>query len=349
VQLPKAPQVGIIILNFNGLKDTDICIKSLLQTKYPNYQLILVDNASEDGSVEYVAQHYPQVKIIRNKENLGPAEGYNVGLRLLDSEYEYVVLVNNDLTFDPRWLSELVRVAESDPLIGVCQPKILQLSNSKMFEYNGACGGFLDAYGYPWLRGRILEYIEEDRGQYDNLEEIFWGGGCSFFIRKEILDKTGLFDNMFFMQFEEIDLCWRIHLCGYKVLSVPSSVVYHKGTQDRTNQRVWTLKHRNNILMLIKNYSLTNLSKYLPLRFFLDLCSIPKTGIIPLKAYFWILRNFKKAWQHRLWVQTIVRCVPDRNFSNMMIKQPVPIMCYLKGYRKFKDFQRVCPNWKKIV
>jgi GT2 family glycosyltransferase len=309
--------------------------------------LFLVDNASQDGSVEYVTQHHPQVQIIQNKENLGPAEGYNAGLRFLNNEYKYVVLVNNDMAFDPQWLSEMVKVAENDPSIGACQPKILQLSNPKMFEYNGACGGFLDAYGYPWLRGRIMEYIEEDRGQYDNIEEIFWVGGCSFFIRKEVLDKTGLFDDMFFIQFEEIDLCWRIHLCGYRVFSVPSSVVYHKGTQDRKNERVWMLKHRNNILMIIKNYSFSNLSRNLPLRFFLDLCSLTKTGTIPLRAYSWILRNLRKAWKHRLWVQTIVRSVPDESFSDTMIKQPVPIMCYLKGYRDFRNFQRVCLKWKK--
>lgn len=339
VECSMSPKVSVIVLNFKRLKDTDYCLKSLLQTNYPNFQAIMVDNASKDGSVEYVASHYPNVMICESKQNLGYAGGNNLGLNSLDDETKYVALVNNDVIFDPNWLTELVMVAESDPTVGACQPKILQFFNPKKFEYNGACGGFLDIYGYPYLRGRVLDYIEEDKGQHDSISEIFWAGGCALFVRKDILTKTGLFDETFFMHFEEIDLCWRIRLAGDKIISVPASIIYHKGGETKISKKMLFLKYRNNVFMLIKNYSLSNLLKRLPIRAVFDASSLAKNGTVPLKAYLWLLKNFRKIYDHRVYVQTNVRKISDQQIAKLMIKKPVPLM-YLKGYKTFDQFQR---------
>jgi len=339
VECSMSPKVSVIVLNFKRLKDTDNCLRSLLKTNYPNFEVIVVDNASKDGTPEFAAKHYPNVKVYENKENLGYAGGNNSGLRLLDEESKYVVFVNNDVIFDPDWLRELVRVAESDSTVGACQPKILQFSNPKKFEYNGACGGFLDIYGYPCLRGRVLDYIEEDKGQYDTLSEIFWAGGCALFVRKDVLTETGSFDETFFMHFEEIDLCWRIQLAGHKIFSVPSSIIYHKGGETKITKKMLFWKYRNNVFMLIKNYNLSNLLKRLPIRAVFDASSLVKNGTVPLEAYLWILKNFRKIYDHRMYVQTNVRKISDQQIAKLMIKKPVPLM-YLKGYKTFDQFQR---------
>jgi GT2 family glycosyltransferase len=340
--LSRSPKVSVILLNRNRLKDTTNCLRSLLKTNYLNFELIMVDNASNDCSVKYIAEHFPIVKIIQNKENLGYAGGNNTGLRSLDGESKYVVLVQEDMKFDPNWLKELVRVAEGDPTIGVCQPKILQFFDPKKFEYNGACGGFLDLYGYPCLRGRVMDYTEEDDGQHNSIIETFWAGGCAIFIRKDVLKETGLLDEMFFIHFEEIDLCWRFRLCGYKIVCVPSSIVYHKGAGGATkiSTKMLFLKYRNNVFMLVKNYSLLNLLKRLPIRITIDASSVAKNGPTPIKAYLSILRNFRKLWQNRAYVQAHVRRVSDDEIAKMMIKKPVPLM-YLKGYKTFKQFKTV--------
>ena len=336
----KYPKVSIILLNTNRLKDTAYCLRSLLKTNYPNFKLIMVDNASEDGSAKYVAEFFPCVKILQNNENLGYTGGNNTGLRSLDDESKYVVLVQEDMGFDPNWLKELVTIAESDPTIGACQPKILQFFDPKKFEYNGACGGFLDLYGYPCLRGRVLDYTEEDEGQYNSIIETFWAGGCAIFIRKDVLKETGLLDEMFFIHFEEIDLCWRFRLRGYRIVCVPSSIVYHKGAggASKISTKMLFLKYRNNVLMLIKNYCLLNLLKYLPIRIAIDASSVAKNGSTPVKAYLSILRNFRKVWQNRAYVQAHVRRVNDDEIAKIMIKKPVPLM-YLKGYKTFKQFK----------
>jgi GT2 family glycosyltransferase len=338
----------VVVLNYKRLKDTDRCLSSLLKTVYPDFEITLVDNSSRDGTVEYVTSHYPNVRIIEMKENLGYAGGNNVALRSIDDESKYVAIVNNDVVFDKRWLLELVKQLERDLSIGACQPKILSLLDPKRFEYNGACGGFLDFYGYPCLRGRVLDSIEEDIGQYDSVREIFWAGGCAFLLRRKILEETGLLDEAFFMHFEEIDLCWRIHLRGYKILSVPSSIVYHKGGESGISQEMMLLKYRNNVFMLLKNYGLRSLVKRVPIRVFTDITSVLKVGLAPVKAYLWIIRNFKTVWSHRVHVQENIRTIGDDVITEIMIKALVPLM-YLKGYVTFSQFQEVARRrWNEM-
>lgn len=343
------PLVSVIILNYNGLEITDACLKAVSRTQYPNFEVILVDNASTDGSPKYFSEHYPSIRLIVNSENKGFSEGNNDGIRA--ARGKYIVLLNNDVEVTPNWLSEMVRVAESDPRIAACGPKILSFYKRNRFEYNGAAGGFFDIYGYPVLQGRIFEKIEDDLGQYDKVRDVFWAGGCCILIRKEVLNETGLFDETFFADFEEMDLCWRILLSGYRIVYVPSAKIYHMGGSTGKDQsKRWFFKQRNNLIIMIKNYDLKNLFKTLPLRVLFEIPTMfvkkqrPGTDrrmpTVPLKALFWIVRNFRLVWRERLRVQRNVRKVSDEYVKRHMVKKNVAMLYFLKKIRTFRDVEK---------
>jgi GT2 family glycosyltransferase len=193
------------------------------------------------------------VKIIQNDGNYGFATGYNIALEQV--EEEYYALVNSDIEVTEGWLNRILSIFESEPFIGIIQPKILDYKNKTYFEYAGAAGGFIDKFGYPFCRGRIFDTVEKDNGQYDNETEIFWASGACFFIRKEIYKKLNGFDDDFFAHQEEIDLCWRAFNQGYKAKYTHQSVVYHVGgaTLNESNPKKTFLNFRNSLLMLIKN------------------------------------------------------------------------------------------------
>ncbi len=161
---------------------------------------------------------------------------------------------------------------ESDKNIAACQPKILSYNEKNKFEYAGASGGWIDKYGYPFNRGRVFDFCETDKGQYDNEEEIFWATGAAFFVRADIFHQLGGFDEYFFAHQEEIDLCWRMKRAGYKIFVVPSSVVYHVGggTLPAGNERKVFLNFRNNLVMLAKNLSPSEKRIKIPVRIILD-------------------------------------------------------------------------------
>lgn len=277
--IPTAPAVAIVILNWNGKKFLEKFLPSVLQTSYSNKRIILADNASSDDSVLFVQQTYPRVEIIQNKHNEGFAKGYNTALRQVQSDY--YVLLNSDVEVTPGWIEPVIRLMESDPAIAACQPKLLAYDDKTQFEYAGACGGWIDALGYPFTRGRVFEDCEKDHGQYDEAQECFWASGAALFVRAGIYQQLGGLDEYFFAHQEEIDLCWRIKLSGYKVYVQPASVVYHVGggTLPKGNSRKTYLNFRNNLIMLYKNLSPAERLKKIPFRFFLD-------GIAAWKALF---------------------------------------------------------------
>lgn len=344
----QSPLVSIIILNLNGLKHLDTCLKSVLMTTYPNLEVILVDNASTDGSVEYVTKRYPSVRIIKNNKNLGFAAANNIGIRA--TRGDYVILLNNDTEVDPDWVSELVQVAQSDPLIAACQPKILNFYNRKTFEYAGAAGGFIDIYGYPLARGRVFEFVEEDHGQYDDSCNIFWASGAAMLINRRALEKTGLLDEEFFIYHEETDLCWRFHLSGYRVVFVPSAKVFHKGgaTFKKKPYASWYLLHRNDFMMLLKNYDMHNMAKLFIPRLALEFIAACKFALerdinrvwVIIKAIFWVLKNFRIIWKERLKVQNRVRTVTDDHVMKLMIKKSISILFFMKKIKTFHDLKR---------
>ena len=247
-------KVAVIILNWNGAALLREFLPSVCaHTPEELADVVVADNGSSDDSLVWVEKTFPQVRIMRLPKNYGYAGGYNLAVKEL--EYPYVVLLNSDVETPEGWLPPLLDFCESRADVGACQPKLLSYRNKKAFEYAGACGGFLDKYGYPYCRGRIFSTIENDEGQYDTPAETFWATGACLFIRREVYLKAGGLDENFFAHMEEIDLCWRVKLAGYKIMVVPDSKVYHLGgaTLASTEPRKTFLNFRNNLFMLYKN------------------------------------------------------------------------------------------------
>lgn len=247
-------KVAVIILNWNGRKLLEKFLPAVVQhSAEEGCQVIVADNASSDDSVSFLNERYPDVPVIALDRNYGFADGYNRAIRQVDAKY--VVLLNSDVETTPGWLHPLVRYMDEHPEVVAAQPKIRSYNKRIFFEYAGAAGGFLDRYGYPFCRGRILQNVEKDEGQYDSVIPIFWATGAAMFIRKkDFLDAGGL-DGRFFAHMEEIDLCWRLNARGKRIVCVPSSVVYHVGgaSLNQDNPQKMYLNFRNNLLMLYKN------------------------------------------------------------------------------------------------
>lgn len=247
--------VAVIILNWNGAELLRQFLPSVVAGTSPRLaDIIVADNGSDDDSVEWVRQHYPEVVLLPFPENYGFAQGYNLSIEQAKA-YEYVVLLNSDVETPDGWLEPLVAYADRHPEVAVCQPKLLSYRDKNRFEYAGAAGGFLDRYGYPFCRGRIFGTIEADNGQYDTPCDIFWASGAALFIRTRVYTEVGGLDPYFFAHMEEIDLCWRVHLAGYRIVCLPESRVYHLGgaTLAASDPRKTYLNFRNNLLMLHKN------------------------------------------------------------------------------------------------
>lgn len=263
-------KVAVVILNWNGRKHLEQFLPSVTAAIYSNYEVIVADNGSTDDSLSFLQLHYPGIRTILFKENYGFAKGYNEALKQVKADY--YVLLNSDVEVQPGWLEPLVELLEKDRSIAACQPKILSWHNKKLFEYAGAAGGWLDEYGYPFAKGRVFDICEEDKGQYDQSEPIFWASGAALFIRPAVYHAVKGFDEYFFAHQEEIDLCWRIQLAGHKIYSCPASVVYHVGggTLPKGNSLKTYLNFRNNRIMLSKNLPLSKKIWVMPARNLLD-------------------------------------------------------------------------------
>jgi GT2 family glycosyltransferase len=284
--LNASPKVSIVILNWNGQKYLQQFLPSVLSTGYKNFEIIVADNGSTDNSVSFLQTHYPAIRMIRFSENLGFAKGYNEALKQVKSDY--YVLLNSDVEVTSSWLEPMVDLLESNKEIAACQPKILSYNNKKIFEYAGAAGGWLDKYGYPFAKGRVFDICEEDNGQYDQTEPIFWASGAALFICPAVFHEMKGFDEYFFAHQEEIDLCWRIQLAGHKIYSCPSSVVYHVGggTLPKGNSLKTFLNFRNNRIMLSKNLAWQKKLWVMPFRNFLDAISAWKGLLTGDGGYF---------------------------------------------------------------
>jgi GT2 family glycosyltransferase len=264
------PSVAVVILNWNGQHFLENFLPFVLVSTHKNIQIIVADNASTDDSITFLQQHFPSVQIIINETNQGFAKGYNTALKKVIADY--FVLLNSDVEVTPGWIEPIIQLMENDTNIAACQPKILDYKNKTHFEYAGASGGFIDTLGYPFARGRVLENVEEDKGQYNDTIPCFWATGAAMFVRASVYNTLGGLDEYFFAHQEEIDLCWRMQLSGHKVYVQPASVVYHVGggTLPKGNSKKTYLNFRNNLIMLWKNTPSKSLLLKLPIRFSLD-------------------------------------------------------------------------------
>lgn len=249
------PKVAVIILNWNGEKLLKEFLPPLIaNTPSEIGKIIVADNGSTDSSLDLLRNEFKEVEIMAFEKNYGFAEGYNRALRQC-SDYPYAVLFNSDATAFSEWLTPLVDFMEQHRDYAACQPKIRSYREPDLFEYAGGAGGFIDRNGFPYCRGRIFGHVEKDYGQYDSESDIFWATGACLMVRTEIYNRCGGLDKEFFAHMEEIDLCWRMQLEGYRIAAVPRSTIYHLGggSLDAKNPRKTYLNFRNNLLMLHKN------------------------------------------------------------------------------------------------
>ena len=252
----QSKKIAVLILNWNGVKLLEKYLPSVVKYNSSEAEIIVFDNASEDNSILFLKNTFPDIKYIEFKENFGFAKGYNKAINLIT--HKYVVLLNSDVRVTKNWLQAPLEFLDSNTDYAVCQPKILDDKTPLKFEYAGASGGYIDILGYPFCRGRIFKSLENDNGQHDQIKDIFWASGAALFTRREVYLKLGGLDESFFAHQEEIDLCWRILNEGHKIACIPQSIVYHLGgaSLDKSRSKKTFLNFRNNLVMLLKNLPL---------------------------------------------------------------------------------------------
>jgi GT2 family glycosyltransferase len=340
-----SPKVVVIILNFDGVKYLKRCLSSLMSQTYSNYQVVVCDNASTDGSANYVKLNFPSVILIQNKENLGFSKGNNKALKLaLDQGADYIQLFNNDTIVEKDVIESLVTTAKSNEKIGIVGPKILDFENRDLIQEMGMT---CDKFGFP----AAMEPRKE------RVFEAFYVSGCAMLIKQEVLRKIGHFDEKYFMFSEDLDLCWRARLEGYTVVVNKAAKIYHasggsivggtiKNRSYTTNLTRVFLRERNTLRTLIKNYSLGNLIRIMPL--YLAILSIecftwafllkPSVCISLFKAIWWNIEVLKDTLNHRQRIQAF-RKIGDQEIMKKMIK----------GYAKLQIFRLVgIPRFKNL-
>jgi GT2 family glycosyltransferase len=264
-------KTAIVILNWNGLEFLKKYLHGVvINSASSDFSVYIADNGSTDGSLNWIEENHPEVNLIRFEKNNGFAFGYDLALARVDAQY--YILVNSDVEVTPGWAEKLTAFMDNNPEAAACQPKILALHDHSHFEYAGAAGGFLDRYGYPFCRGRILTNPEKDMGQYDTAIEVFWTSGACMIVRAEAWKRCGGFDPDFFAHMEEIDLCWRFHLAGYRLFQIPTVKVFHVGGGSLPYDSPFKvyLNFRNNLFMLYKNLPSRRRLRILVSRLLLD-------------------------------------------------------------------------------
>lgn len=321
------PLVSIITVNYNGRVHLKKLLPSLERCNYRNLEIIVVDNASTDDSLRYVRANFPEIIVIGNSKNQLFAAANNQGLA--HARGEFCCLLNNDVEVDEDFVAPIIREFLRNNNLAACQPKILDMRRPERFEYAGAAGGFIDALGYPFLRGRVFFNVERDTGQYDRKVGLFWASGACLFLRKRAVLDVGGFDEAFQLHMEEIDLCWRLRLRGWEIICQPESKIWHLGggtlAQAHPEKLYWNF--RNNIFLLVKNLSPINLGLRLPPRLFLDFLAFVwelaqfrlNYALAILKAYGWLLGHIGQIRQKRVEVQR-ARQVKD----SVLLKRAYP-------------------------
>jgi len=262
-------KVAIVILNWNGKKILEEFLPSVVEFS-EEATIYVADNASTDKSIPYLKEKFNKVTIIQNKTNGGYAKGYNDALKNVTEDL--LVLLNNDVEVTQNWLQPIINEFKRDDSLIAAQPKILDFNNKRYFEYAGAGGGFIDQLGYPYCRGRIFNTIEKDKGQYNDINKIFWASGACFIVRSNEFRELNGFDENFFAHQEEIDLCWRIQQNGGIIKYIGNSTVYHVGgaTLSNINPIKTFYNFRNSLLMLVKNIKSSKVWIILFIRLLMD-------------------------------------------------------------------------------
>ena len=337
-------EVAVVILNYNGRNFLRQFLPSVIANS-GSAKIIVADNGSTDDSLSILENQFKEsVAVIKIESNLGFCGGYNYALRLVQSEF--YVLLNSDVEVTAGWIDPIIKLFKSDSSIVAAQPKILSYQQKDTFEYAGGAGGFIDALGYPFCRGRIFDTLEKDSGQYNDTRPIFWATGACLFIRSNIYHNAGGLDEEFFAHMEEIDLCWRLNRAGYGIYYVGSSTVYHvgAGTLSRSSPQKTYLNFRNGLSLLVKHLPANKIWWQIPIRLGLDLVAAvkflvqgsPADCLAVFKSqisFWWSLRsNLKKR-------RALKKQVSHYNVSN---QYPGSIIAayYLLGKKTFKNLTK---------
>lgn len=335
-------RIAIVILNWNGAAMMRRYLPTVVKYSAGEATVYVADNASTDDSLQLLSGSFPECKVIKFDKNWGFADGYNKALAQIDAEY--YLLLNSDIEVTHHWLTPLLEFMDAHPEAAACQPKLLSLADRDCFEYAGACGGFIDRYGYPFCRGRIFDTVERDGGQYDYRQEIFWATGAAMMVRSADYWRAGGLDGRFFAHNEEIDLCWRLRLMGRKILCIPESCVYHVGggTLPKGNPMKTFLNFRNNLTMLYKCLPEDELRHVMRVRWVLDYVAafemlLLKGSLGDFKAV-WRARRAFARWKadfaddrRRIQASCVVKDIPERK-PFMLLWQ-----YYGRGKKRFSD------------
>ena len=335
--------VSIIIVNWNGKNFLPKCLSSLFTQDYKNFELIFVDNASIDGSVDYVHKNYSKAKVIVNKKNLGYAEGNNIGYK--KAKGDYVLFLNNDTKVTKNFLTELVSVLESDSEIGGAQSKLLLMDSPSKLDCVGA---YLTLTGFLYYYG----IFKRNSSLYNSQIYLYTAKGASMIFKRNVLEKIKLkgrlLDERYFAYFEETDMCHRVWLAGYKIVFAPNSIIYHKmgGTSMKLNNTfVQYHSFKNRINCYIKNLGIWQLIKILPIH--LLVCEIyalsllrykPSLALSIQKSIMWNVLNLKETLKLRKIVQRKIRKQKDKEIFKFIYKHPrVTYYYHINNLDKFKD------------
>ena len=326
-------KLSIVILNWNG----KLLLKKFLPNIIlytPSTPIYVVDNSSEDDSIEFLKKEYKNIVVIKLPRNIGYAKAYNHALKQIDSDV--YCLINNDVMVTKNWTLPIMTCFQNKK-VDIAQPIILDFNNKNKFEYAGAAGGFIDKFGFPFCRGRIFNNIEDNIGQYDNSVDIFWASGACMFVNSSSWESLRGFDEDFFMHQEEIDFCWRAKNLNKTVKCISKSKVYHIGSGSKlsSDDKIY-FNHRNSLLTLVKNIDKKNLPivllvrsifEFIAILFYIFKGEISKSYMI-IKGYFKFIFWFNKFYKKR-----------KNRFSNKYYRRVSIILdSYIFGINKFSDF-----------
>lgn len=336
---------AVVILSYNGTRWHELFLPRILEQAHTGYEVIVVDNASTDETLNYVQSNFPDAKTLSIAINRGFASGYYDALKQIKAKY--YVLLSADFEVTDGWFPPLHQVMEADTMLAACQPKIRYWKEKELFEYAGAGGAFMDKFGYLFCRGRVFFDIEKDTAQYNDNIEVFWASGGCLFVRADLYHKVGGLDADFYAHMEEVDLCWRLKNAGYKIGYVGNSIVYHVGgsvISYGSPQKLY-YNFRNNLILLLKNEKGSKLLWLFPLRLVLDgvagirlltMGEFKQTATI-IKAHFHFYKQIGKWWKRR---KECNKLITQRNETGIYPKSIV-VDYFLKKKKKFNEL-----NWQ---
>ncbi|MFH1120409.1 MAG: glycosyltransferase family 2 protein [Bacteroidota bacterium] len=333
-------KTAVVILNWNGKSFLEKFLPSVLKHSRGYASVIVADNASADGSVDFLKKAFPEVGIIQNSVNGGFAKGYNDALAQVDADF--FILLNSDIEVTENWIQPVIELMERDQMIAACQPTIRSYHHPEKFEYAGAAGGFIDAFGYPFCRGRLFKHLENDQGQYNEPVEVFWATGACMFVRAEVFTKFGGFDEDFFAHMEEIDFCWRVKHAGYKIMVCPKSKVFHVGggTLPKQSSFKTYLNMRNNISLLYKNLPSDQLLPVFASRLILDGIAAFKFLVDGGFSDFWAVIRAHMSFYRRFPVHRLKRQAINHRKVSCIYNGNIVVDHFLRGKKKYTEISQ---------